>query len=76
MTAAGWGTNVLFVFADHVLDTGRRELRRGAEPVAVEPQVLDLLIYLVQNGDHVVSKDELTIFWTKSESGRTASIAW
>jgi hypothetical protein len=25
-----------------------RELRRGSEPVAVEPQVLDLLIYLMQ----------------------------
>ena len=59
MTASGWSNNVQFVFTDHVLDTGRRELRRGAEPVAVEPQVLDLLIYLVQNGDHVVSKDEL-----------------
>ncbi len=48
-----------FLFADHVLDTDRRELRRGAEPVAVEPQVFDLLIYLVQNRDHVVSKDDL-----------------
>ena len=45
MTASGWSNKVLLVFADHVLDTGRRELRRGAEPVAVEPQVLDLLIW-------------------------------
>jgi DNA-binding winged helix-turn-helix (wHTH) protein len=50
---------VQFLFADHVLDTDRRELRRGAEPVAVEPQVFDLLIYLVQNRDRVVSKDDL-----------------
>ena len=48
-----------FLFEDHVLDTDRRELRRGAEPVAVEPQVFDLLIYLVQNRDRVVSKDDL-----------------
>ena len=48
-----------FVFADHTLDTDRRELRRGAEPVAVEPQVFDLLVYLVQNRDRVVSKDDL-----------------
>ena len=48
-----------FLFADHTLDTDRRELRRGPEPVAVEPQVFDLLIYLMQNCDRVVSKDDL-----------------
>lgn len=48
-----------FIFADHVLDTNRRELRRGAEDVAVEPQVLDLLICLVENRHRVVSKEDL-----------------
>ena len=48
-----------FAFADHILDIERRELRRGADLIAVEPQVLDLLIYLVENRDHVVSKDDL-----------------
>ena len=48
-----------FLFADHTLDTDRRELRRGAERIAVEPQVFDLLVYLVQNRDRVVSKDDL-----------------
>ena len=48
-----------FIFADHMLDADLRELRRGPEPVAVEPQVFDLLIYLVQNRDRVVSKDDL-----------------
>ncbi|HEY5131500.1 MAG TPA: winged helix-turn-helix domain-containing protein, partial [Bradyrhizobium sp.] len=48
-----------FLFEDHTLDTGRRELRRGSEPIAVEPQVFDLLVYLVQNRDRVVSKDDL-----------------
>ena len=42
---SGGGSNVQFVFADHTLDTERRELRRGTEAIAVEPQVLDLLIY-------------------------------
>jgi TolB-like protein/cytochrome c-type biogenesis protein CcmH/NrfG len=50
---------VQFVFADHVLDTERRELRRGSESIAAEPQVFDLLVYLVQNRDRVVSKDDL-----------------
>jgi TolB-like protein/Tfp pilus assembly protein PilF len=51
--------NVQFFFDNHTLDTGRRELRRCAEPIAVEPQVFDLLVYLVQNRDRVVSKDDL-----------------
>src|SRR5580704_7788285 len=48
-----------FFFADHTLDVDRRELRRGPEPIAVEPQVFDLLVYLVENRDRVVSKDDL-----------------
>jgi adenylate cyclase len=48
-----------FLFADHLLDVDRRELLLGSDPIAVEPQVLDLLIYLMQNRDRVVSKDEL-----------------
>ena len=48
-----------FHFDSHVLDTDTRELRRGRESIAVEPQVLDLLVYLVENRDRVVSKDDL-----------------
>jgi TolB-like protein len=50
---------VLFLFADHLLDTDRRELCRGGTSVALEPQVFDLLVYLVENRDRVVSKDDL-----------------
>jgi len=46
---------VQFHFADHKLDTDRRELRRGSEGIEVEPQVLDLL----ENRDRFVSKDDL-----------------
>lgn len=48
-----------YLFANHVLDTDRRELRRGSEAVSVEPQVFDLLVHLVENRDRVVSKDDL-----------------
>lgn len=48
-----------FLFSDQVLDVDRRELKRGSELIALEPQVFDLLVYLVQNRDHVVSKDDL-----------------
>jgi TolB-like protein len=50
---------VQFIFANHTLDTDRRELRRGTRAIAVEPQVFDLLVYLVENRDRVVSKDDL-----------------
>jgi TolB-like protein len=50
---------VQFVFGDCVLDPGRRELTRGSQEIAVGPQVFDLLVYLVQNRDRVVSKDDL-----------------
>jgi TolB-like protein/class 3 adenylate cyclase len=48
-----------FVFGDHLVDVNRRELRRGAELIAIEPQVFDLLVYLLQNRHRVVSKDDL-----------------
>lgn len=48
-----------FVFEDHVLDFDRRELRRGVERIAVEPQVFDLLVYLIRNRERVVTRDEL-----------------
>ena len=53
------GLDLKYFFANHVLDTERRELCRGSRPIAVEPQVFDLLVHLVQNRDHVVSKDDL-----------------
>lgn len=48
-----------FLFAGHILDTARRELRHGTEAVPVEPQVFDLLVHLVENRDRVVSKEDL-----------------
>ena len=48
-----------FIFNNHALDVDRRELRREGKPIAVEPQVFDLLVYLVENRDRVVSKDDL-----------------
>jgi len=50
---------VLYLFEDFALDTERRELRRGAAAVPVEPQVFDLLNYLIQHRERVVSKGDL-----------------
>ena len=48
-----------YLFGDHQLDTQRRELRQADVPIALEPQVFDLLVYLVRNRDRVVSKHDL-----------------
>jgi len=48
-----------FVFGNHVLDVARRELRRESELVRLDPQVFDLLIYLIENRDRVVSKNDI-----------------
>jgi pimeloyl-ACP methyl ester carboxylesterase len=50
---------VLYSFGEYALDTDRHELRRGLDLVAVEPQVFDLLVYLLRNRERVVSKDDL-----------------
>ena len=48
-----------FLFADHMLDTDTRELRCNGAPIAVQPLVFDLLVYLLQNRDRVVTKEDL-----------------
>ncbi len=48
-----------FVFGEWELDTGLYELRQNGRPQKVEPQVYDLLRFLVSNSDRVVGKDEI-----------------
>jgi TolB-like protein len=50
---------MILSFDDCEIDVERREFRRAGVAVHVEPQVFDLLAYLAQNGDRVVSKDEI-----------------
>jgi DNA-binding winged helix-turn-helix (wHTH) protein len=69
---------VQYLFEDFALDPDRRELTRNTEVVAIGPKVFDLLLYLVQNREHVVSKDALLdAVWTGrivSESTLTSHI--
>ena len=46
-------------FEDCTLDTDRRELRRPDGPVSLEPQVFDLLEFLVRHRGRVVSREML-----------------
>jgi TolB-like protein len=59
MLISRWNDKLLFLFDNYALDTDRRELRRGPDALAVEPQVFDLLAYLIENRRRVASKDDL-----------------
>ncbi len=50
---------MVYAFGDCRLDLERRELWRGAALIDLEPQVFDLLAYLVHHRGRVVSKDDL-----------------
>jgi pimeloyl-ACP methyl ester carboxylesterase len=47
------------VFDEFELDPARRELRVEGKPRPLQPQVFDLLLYLVENHERVVPKQEL-----------------
>lgn len=67
-----------YQFEDFVLNPERRELMRGSEPVDTGPQVFDVLLHLVKNREHVVTKDNLIdVVWggrIVSESTLTSHI--
>lgn len=50
---------MIYLFDKCELDTDRLELRRDGEIQAVQPQVFSVLLHLIENREHVVSKDEL-----------------
>ena len=62
----------MYYFSEFVLDINRRELRRGKVHIAIEPQVFDLLEFLIRSRERVVSRDDLlAAVWR----GRTVSDA-
>ncbi len=50
---------MVFQFNQLTLDTTQYRLCVSGKPISVEPQVFDLLVYLVKNRDRVVTRDEL-----------------
>ena len=48
-----------FLFENQSLDAERRELVSAGESVPIEPQVFDVLLYLLEHRGRVVGKDEL-----------------
>ncbi|MGB6800552.1 MAG: winged helix-turn-helix domain-containing tetratricopeptide repeat protein, partial [Xanthobacteraceae bacterium] len=54
-----WRARLLYSFDNYTLDADRRELRCGAELVAIEPQVFDLLQFLIRRRDRVVTREDI-----------------
>ena len=55
----GHDVNVIARFGDHEVDLDRLEVRASGDVVAVEPQVFDVLSYLVEHRERLVTKEEL-----------------
>lgn len=50
---------MLYVFEDYELDTQLYELRHAGKPLKIEPQVFNVLTYLIEYHDRTVTKQEL-----------------
>ncbi len=48
-----------FHFKDFVLDPARRTLSRADGPVSLAPKAFDVLLFLAQNPNRLVTKEEL-----------------
>jgi TolB-like protein/Tfp pilus assembly protein PilF len=54
-----WHTQVSYEFGPFRVDTRERQLLRDGRVVPLRPKVFDVLLMLVQNSGHIVSKDEV-----------------
>src|SRR5262249_54521107 len=52
-------TAMLYHFGPYQLDVQRGELRCASHPVVIEPKGFDVLLYLLQHRDRLVTKEEL-----------------
>ncbi|MFS1439799.1 winged helix-turn-helix domain-containing protein [Shewanella sp. 10N.286.48.A6] len=50
---------MLFRFNNIEIDTDRYEIRKDSHVLSVEPKVYDLIIYLIENRQRIISRDEL-----------------
>ena len=59
---------MLYSFGDYTLDAEHYELRQAGRLVRLEPRVFNLLAYLVQHAERLVTNEELEKqLWPKSE---------
>lgn len=70
-----WQTTTSYEFGPFRVDARERRLLRDGEIVALTPKVFDILLVLVQNSGHIISKDEvMKLVWpnTAVEEGNIA----
>src|SRR5438105_4562528 len=70
-----WQTETSYEFGPFRVDARERRLLRGGEVVPLTPKVFDILLVLVQNRGHILSKDEvMKLVWpnTAVEEGNIA----
>jgi DNA-binding winged helix-turn-helix (wHTH) protein len=53
------GYMMIYAFGECVLDTQLHVLSRAGQPVKLRPKAFEVLVYLVEHHDRMVSKDEL-----------------
>jgi pimeloyl-ACP methyl ester carboxylesterase/DNA-binding winged helix-turn-helix (wHTH) protein len=56
---AGKYSQVIYSFDNCTLDTEKYQLSVAGKPLATEPLVFDLLVYLIEHRDRVVTREEL-----------------
>ena len=49
----------LYRFGQFVLDPGRRALSRADSPLSLTPKAFDVLLFLIQNPNRLITKEEL-----------------
>src|SRR5215470_14758177 len=52
-------TAMIYHFGPYQLDVHRGELRCAHHPVEIEPKGFDVLVYLIEHRDRIVTKEEL-----------------
>lgn len=70
-----WQTQTSYEFGPFRVDPRERQLLRDGEVVPVRPKVFDILLVLVQNSGHILSKDEvMKLVWSNTavEEGNIA----
>ena len=50
---------MIYRFGNYELDAQRCEVRCAGQLVAIEPKVFEVLVYLIEHRDRVVTKEEL-----------------
>lgn len=63
-------------FGEHELDPNAYVLRHAGREIALQPKMLDLLRYLIEQRDRVVSKEELLQALWPGEHVNDSAVAW